>query len=76
MAKELNKLFKEAENNTALLAEPVGMFKNLSPDDSFEKDVKQHMRTNTTSDAPKGKHCNVLSPRDVSPQAKVLASGQ
>ena len=76
MAKELNKLFKEAENNTALLAEPVGMFKSLSPDDSFEKDVKQHMgATNTTASTPKGKHCNVLSPRDVSPQAKVLASG-
>ena len=76
MANELNKLWKEAENNTALLAEPVGMFKSLSPDDSFEKDVKQHMRTNTTSDSPKGKHCTVLSPNNVSRQAKVLASGQ
>ena len=48
MASELNKLFKEAENNSALLAEPVGMFKYLSPDDSFEKDVKNHLKTNTT----------------------------
>ena len=54
------------------------MFKSLSPDDSFHKDVKLHMETatNTTASTPKGKHCNVLSPRDVSPQAKVLASGQ
>ena len=39
--------------------------------------MKQRVGTNTTSgEQPKGKHCNMLSPNNVSRQAKVLASGQ
>ena len=45
----MERLFKDAQVNTALLAEPRGMFKNLSPDMSYTKDLKPRVRTNTTA---------------------------
>ena len=48
IADDLGKMMADAQENTRLLAEPKGMFKNLSPDSSYEKDRKQISRTNTT----------------------------
>ena len=48
VAADLNKMMIEAEENTKLMMQPRGMFKNLSPDYSHEKDTKQHKRTNST----------------------------
>ena len=48
LAADLDRIFEEAEAHSAALAEPRGMFKNLSPDINFERDAKQGARRNTT----------------------------
>ena len=48
IASNFAKIIEEAQENTRYMAQPVGMFKNLSPDWGHEKDKKQFQRTNTT----------------------------
>ena len=48
VAADLGIMLHNAEEDTRLKALPVGMFKNLSPDASYEKDTEQRQRTNST----------------------------
>ena len=63
-------MMQEAQENTKLLAQPVGMFKNLSPDWGHEQDRKQYQRTNTT--VGKENHPNGIAVK----QPRVSQDGQ
>ena len=72
LAADLDRIFQEAEAHSAALAEPRGMFKNLSPDMDFERDGKQGARRNTTIGKQAQPSIQIKLPVNLSKQAREL----
>lgn len=74
IANQLSTMVKDAERAAAQEAEPVGMFKNLSPDDLFVKDPKAAGRTNSTMGNQIPAPIGVRYPKNISKEAKLMAT--